>query len=92
MKDGLKGEAAEAALGELGGLALQLGELVAEFGVLEPPVQGASAHPGKAGRLGDGGGGGEDGESRLLARGEAGVFYFGAKLCHFEPGASVAER
>ena len=32
VKDSLKGEASEAAFGEVGGLALQLGKLVAEFG------------------------------------------------------------
>ena len=45
----MKGEALEAAFGELGGLALQLGKLVAEFGVLEPTVQSAAAHSGEAG-------------------------------------------
>ena len=44
MNDGLKGEALEAAFGELGVLALELGKLVAEFGVLAPTVQGAAAH------------------------------------------------
>ncbi len=88
--DGLEGEALEAAFGESGGLALQLGKLAAEVGVLEPTVQSAAAHLGEAGGLGDGGGGGEYGESRLLARGGAGVFYFRAFACHFEPCASVA--
>ena len=82
MKDSLKGEALEAAFGELGGLAPQLGKLVAEFGVLEPTVQSAAAHFGEAGGLGDGGGGGENGERRLLAWGEAGVFYFRAVVSH----------
>ena len=85
MKDSLKGEALEAAFGELGGLAPQLGKLVAEFGVLEPTVQSAAAHSGEAGGLGDGGGGGENGERRLLAWGEAGVFYFRAVVSHCEP-------
>ena len=49
MKDGLEGEAPEAAFGKLGGLALQPGELVSEFGVLEPTVQGAAAHFGETG-------------------------------------------
>ena len=52
VKDSFKGEALEAAFGELGGLALQLGKLVAEFGVLEPTVQSAAAHFGEAGGLG----------------------------------------
>ncbi len=81
----MKGEALEAAFGELGGLALQLGKLVAEFGVLEPTVQSAAAHSGEAGGLGNGGGGGENGESRLLAWREAGVFYFSAVVSHCEP-------
>ncbi len=85
MKDSLKGEALEAAFGELGGLAPQLGKLVAEFGVLEPTVQSAAAHSGEAGGLGNGGGGGENGERRLLAWGEAGVFYFSAIVSHCEP-------
>ena len=67
MNDSLKGEALEAAFGELGGLAPQLGKLVAEFGVLEPTVQSAAAHFAEAGGLGNGGGGGENGERRLLA-------------------------
>ena len=54
VNDSLKGEALEAAFGELGGLALQLGKLVAEFGVLEPTVQSAAAHFGEAGGLGKG--------------------------------------
>ncbi len=85
VKDSLKGEALEAAFGELGGLAPQLGKLVAEFGVLEPTVQSAAAHFGEAGGLGNGGGGGENGESRLLAWREAGVFYFRAVVSHCEP-------
>ena len=55
VEDSLKGEALEAALGELGGLAPQLGKLVAEFGVLEPTVQSAAAHFAEAGGLGKGG-------------------------------------
>ena len=55
VKDSLKGEALEAAFGELGGLALQLGNLASEFGVLEPTVQSAAAHSGEAGGLGNGG-------------------------------------
>ncbi len=82
VNDSLKGEALEAAFGELGGLAPQLGKLVAEFGVLEPTVQSAAAHFGEAGGLGDGGGGGENGERRLLAWGEAGVFYVRAVVSH----------
>ncbi len=82
VKDSLKGEALEAAFGELGGLALQLGKLVAEFGVLEPTVQSAAARFAEAGGLGNGGGGGENGERRLLAWGEAGVFYFRAVVSH----------
>ena len=62
-----------------------MGELGAEFGVLEPTVQGATAHSGEAGGLDDGGGGGEYGESRLLAGREAGVFYFRAIMSHCEP-------
>ena len=84
VKDSLKGEALEAAFGEFGGLALQLGKLVAEFGVLEPTVQSAAAHFAEAGGLGNGGGG-ENGESRLPALGEAGVFYFSAVVSHCEP-------
>ena len=86
MEDSLKGEALEAAFGKLGRLALRLGKLVAEFGVLEPTVQSAAAHSGEAGGLlGNGGGGGEKGESRLLAWREAGVFYFRAIVSHCEP-------
>ena len=85
VKDSFKGEALEAAFGELGGLALQLSKLAAEFGVLEPTVQSAAAHFAEAGGLGNGGGGGENGESRLLAWGEAGVFYFRAVVSHFAP-------
>ena len=55
VEDSLKGEALEAAFGELGGLAPQLGKLVAEFGVLEPTVQSAAAHFAEAGGLGKGG-------------------------------------
>ncbi len=55
MEDSSKGEALEAALGEFGELALQLGKLVAEFGVLEPTVQTAAAHSAEAGGLGNGG-------------------------------------
>ena len=55
MEDSSKGEALEAALGEFGELALQLGKLVAEFGVLEPTVQSAAAHFAEAGGLGNGG-------------------------------------
>ncbi len=84
MKDSLKGEGLEAAFGEFGGVALQLGKLVAEFGVLEPTVQSAAAHFAEAGGLGNGGGG-ENGESRLPALGEAGVFYFSAIVSHCEP-------
>ncbi len=69
-----------------------MGELGAEFGVLEPTVQGAAAHPGEAGGLGDGGGGGEYWEDGLLAGREAGVFYFSAVLGHYEPWAWVAIR
>ena len=54
VNDSLKGEALEAAFGEVGGLALQLGKLVAEFGVLESKVQSAAAHSGEAGGLGNG--------------------------------------
>ena len=61
----MKGEALEAAFGKLGGLALQLGKLVAEFGVLEPTVQSAAAHFGEAGGLGNGGGGRENGEEPI---------------------------
>ena len=71
----MKGEALEVAFGEFGGLALELG---AEFRVLQPAVQGAAAHSGEAGGLGDGWGGGEYGKGRLLARGEVWVFYFRA--------------
>ncbi len=85
VKDSLKGEALEAAFGKFGRLALQLGKLAAEFGVLEPTVQSAAAHFAEAGGLGDGGGGGENGESGLLAWGEAGVFYFSAVVSHCEP-------
>ncbi len=76
MKDSLKGEVLEAAFGELGGLAPQLGKLVAEFGVLEPTVQSAAAHFGEAGGLGNGG---------RREWGEAGVFYFRAVVSHCEP-------
>ena len=55
VEDSSKGEALEAALGELGELALQLGKLVAEFGVLEPTVQSAAAHFAEVGGLGNGG-------------------------------------
>ena len=55
VKDSLKGEALEAAFGEFGGLAPQLGKLVAEFGILEPTVQSAAAHFAEAGGLGNGG-------------------------------------
>ena len=68
-KDDLKREALEVAFGEFGGLALELGELSAEFGVLQPAVQGAAADSGEAGGLGDGGTAGEYGKGRLLARG-----------------------
>ncbi len=79
----MKGEALEAAFGELGGLALQLGKLVAEFGVLESTVQSAAAHFAEAGGLGNGGR--REWESRLLAWREAGVFYFRAIVSHCEP-------
>ena len=59
------------ALGKLGGLALLLGELLPEFGLLKPTMQGAAVYLSPAGGLGDGGGGGEDGEGGLLAGGEA---------------------
>ena len=53
-EDSLKGEALEAAFGELVGLAPQLGKLAAEFGVLEPTVQSAAAHSGETVGLGNG--------------------------------------
>ena len=90
VKDGLKSEALEVAFGEFGGLALEFGELGAEFRVLQPAVQGAAAHSGEAGGLGDGWGGGEYGKSRLLARGEVRFFCFRAILGHIGPWASVA--
>ena len=86
----MKGEALELAFGEFGGLALELGELGAEFRVLQPAVQGAAADFGEAGGVGDGGGGGEYGKGRLLARGEFRFFCFRAILSHSGPWASVA--
>ena len=84
-KNGLKGKALEVALGKLGGLALLLGELLPEFGLLKPPVQGAAVYLSPAGGLGDGGGGGKDGEGGLLAGGEAGIFWSRGIVRHLEP-------
>ena len=85
LKSGLKGKALEVALGELGGLALLLGVLRPEIGVLEPTVQGAAADLRKASGLGDGGCGGDYGEGGFLTRGESGSLFCRAIVRHFEP-------
>lgn len=66
---GLEAEFLEASLGEFGALLLEVSELFAEVGVLEPAGEGAAADAGVAGGLGYRGGGGEDGEDGLLAVG-----------------------
>ena len=68
------------ALGKVGGLTLELGELLLKFGGLEPTVQGATANLRDAGGVGDGGRGGEYGERGLLARGETGSIFCRAIL------------
>ena len=84
-KDGLQGQALEVPFCQFGGLALELGKLLLEFGVLEPTVEGAAADLRDAGGLGDGGRGGEYGEGCLLARGETGSVFCSAILRHLEP-------
>ena len=60
---------------EFVGLPVDLGELFAEGGIVEPAAQGSLRDTGLPGGLGDGGGEGEDREDGLLAGSEAGNFY-----------------
>ena len=71
----MRHEGLELLASEIVGLPVDLGELFAEGGIVEPAAQGSLRDTGLPGGLSDGGGEGEDREDGLLAGSEAGNFY-----------------
>ena len=90
--DAAEHDALEFLFGEVGGLLAEAGQLVAEAVVLEPAVKGALSDSGSAGGSSEGGSGGDDGQSGLLAPGEAGTFRSPLIFSHFLPFGGISRR
>ena len=84
-----QGLALELLAGEVGALLKEVGQRLAEIGVLEPAVEGALGDSGFGGGLGDGGCQGDNGERGLLASCQAKKAVFHVIFCHFLPGERV---
>ena len=84
-RDAAEHESLEFLSREVSGLFANAGQLDAEVVVFKPAIRGALTDAGLPGDLSHGRGGGDDGQSGLLAKGEAGFLDFPPIFSHFLP-------
>ena len=83
--DGTEHETLELALGDVDGSVVEEAKLVDEGGVFHPAFQGAEADARAAGSLGEGGGGDDGGQDRVLTQGKRRGVIGRCVLVHWSP-------